>query len=161
MNYSCSDLVPATPAPFPIAELLGATWANIQLMQGVIQPEPEVTMTVVVEKSDEHKRIEQKLRDLETAYNETTGVERTRLMTQVIEDLQEKGNTGTFFQGNPEAYVAFKAGLKEGAGVVFNALDKRKLIVTTMDGETPINVDYNDDETLISLGQCWADAINT
>lgn len=86
---------------------------------------------------------------------------RNIFMGVVIEALAEKGNSGTFFEGNKEAATAHRVGLREGAAVVMSAIDLMDASLEIDDH--CINMQANDDGTfkMVSMEKAFIASINT
>jgi hypothetical protein len=86
---------------------------------------------------------------------------RNLFMGAVVEGLMAKGNSGTFFADNPEAGTAHRVGLREGAAVVMQTIDKFDLAVFADD--SCINLTGHEDDTYssVSLAEAFAASINS
>ncbi|QBJ02872.1 hypothetical protein MZD04_gp346 [Pseudomonas phage Psa21] len=87
---------------------------------------------------------------------------RNLFMAVVVEGLIEKGNTGTFFEDNPEAATAHRVGLREGAAVVMKTIDRLDMSVhSTEDHCINLTVDDGDTYCSVSLAEAFAASINS
>ena len=79
----------------------------------------------------------------------------------VVERLAEKGNSGTFFEGNKEAATAHRVGLREGAAVVMHTIDLMDASLEVDDHV--INLTVNDDNTYktVSMEKAFIASINS
>jgi hypothetical protein len=86
---------------------------------------------------------------------------RNIFMGAIVEGLAEKGNSGTFFEGNKEAATAHRVGLREGAAVVMSVIDRMDASLEI--DEHCINLQANDDftYTTVSMEAAFAASINS
>jgi hypothetical protein len=86
---------------------------------------------------------------------------RAIFMGTVVEGLQKKSTTGTFFADNPEAGTAHRVGLREGAAVVMQVIDELDLSLYADDHCINMAVDKANCYQSISLADAFAASINS
>lgn len=86
---------------------------------------------------------------------------RNIFMGVVVEALAEKGNSGSFFEGNKEAATAHRVGLREGAAVVMRVIDQMDVSLEIDDHFINLQATDNGGFKTVSMEDAFIASINT